>query len=118
MSFTGLTIDVAKLEEKKESLSLKAAQLLRVIRILTGKPDFNPGSGKQIAEWFYDFLTYEPPAYTDADAPATDEKSLLKLQLKQPNPLIPLILAYKATTKERSMLDFKPYEKQTSNYPQ
>lgn len=111
MSFTGIEIDTQAREEKISSLTLKTGQLLRIIRILSGRPEFNPNSGKQIADYFYTHLTYEPPALTDAGEPATDEKSLLKLQLKQPNPLIPLILAYKAASKEESMLNFTPYEK-------
>lgn len=110
MSFTGIEINTPQLEAEKERLTLKAAQLERVIRILTGRENFNPNSGQQIAQYFYEHLTYEPPAYTDSGAPATDEKSLLKLQLKQPNPIIPLILSYKETSKELSMLSFKPYE--------
>lgn len=110
MSFTGIEINTTQLESEKSRLTLKAAQLERVIRILTGRPNFNPNSGQQIAQYFYDTLTYEPPSLTDSGAPATDEKSLLKLQLKQSNPIIPLILAFKETSKELSMLNFKPYE--------
>lgn len=109
MSFTGITIDEAALARKKEELTLKTAQLLRVIRILIGNPEFNPNSTQQIAAYFYDTLTYEPPALTDSGAPAADEKSLLKLQLKQTNPLIPLIIAYKGAAKELSTLNFTPY---------
>ena len=110
MSFTGIEINTPQLEAEKERLTLKAQQLERIIRILTGRENFNPNSGQQIAAYFYEHLTYEPPALTDSGAPATDEKSLLKLQLKQPNPVIPLILAFKETSKELSMLNFKPYE--------
>jgi len=111
MSFTGIEINAPQLEVEKDRLTLKAQQLERIIRILTGRPSFNPNSGQQIAQYFYDTLTYEPPALTDSGAPATDEKSLLKLQLKQANPIIPLILAFKETSKELSMLNFKPYER-------
>jgi len=111
MSFTGIEINTTQLESEKSRLTLKAAQLERIIRILTGRENFNPNSGQQIASYFYDLLTYEPPSLTDSGAPATDEKSLLKLQLKQPNPIIPLILAFKETSKELSMLSFKPYER-------
>ena len=109
MSFTGIMIDEAALARKKEELTLKTAQLLRIIRILIGNPEFNPNSTQQIAAYFYDTLTYEPPALTDSGAPAADEKSLLKLQLKQTNPLIPLIIAYKGAAKELSTLNFTPY---------
>ena len=111
MSFTGIVIDEDTHAKEIARLTLKAEQLQRVIRILTNRPEFNPNSGAQIADYFYTHLTYEPPSLTDSGAPATDEKSLLKLQLKQPNPIIPLILAYKETSKELSTLNFKPYEK-------
>lgn len=111
MSFTGIEIDEAALAIKKEELTLKESQLLRVIRILTGIPTFNPNSGPQIAEYFFDKLDYEPLSLTDSGAPATDEKSLLELQLKQSNPLIPLILEFKAVSKASSMLNFKPYQR-------
>ena len=114
MSFTGIEIDTGRHAAEQARLALKAAQLERIIRILTNRPDFNPNSGQQIADYFYTTLTYEPPTYTDSGAPATDEKSLLKLQLKQPNPVIPLILAYKETSKELSTLNFKPYEKRST----
>lgn len=114
MSFTGIVIDEDTHAKEIARLTLKAAQLERIIRILTDRPGFNPNSGAQIADYFYTFLTYEPPSLTDSGAPATDEKSLLKLQLKQPNPVIPLILAYKETSKELSTLNFKPYEKRST----
>lgn len=114
MSFTGIVIDESTHAKEIARLTLKATQLERIIRILTDRPGFNPNSGAQIADYFYTLLTYEPPSLTDSGAPATDEKSLLKLQLKQPNPVIPLILAYKETSKELSTLNFKPYEKRST----
>lgn len=111
MSFTGIEIDEEKLKARQAFLELKTAQLLRVIRILTDKPEFNPNSPKQLADYFFTHLTYEPTHYTAKDEPAADKTSLLQLQLKQYNPLIPIILAYKAASKELSSLHFKPYER-------
>lgn len=110
MSFTGITIDKAALEKRKAELELQTTQLLRIIRILTNRPTFNPNSPKQLSDYFFATLNYEPTHFTASNEPATDKTSLLQLQLKQYNPLVPIILAYKSADKELSSLGFKPYE--------
>lgn len=110
MSFTGIRIDEYKLKARKEFLELKTSQLLRVIRILTGRPEFNPNSPQQLSQYFFTHLDYEPVHFTAAGEPAADKTSLLSIQLKQYNPLVPIILAYKAASKELSTLGFKSYE--------
>ena len=110
MGFTGICQDLDATTLETDRLSLKCEQLRRCIRILLDKPDFNPASPKQLADWFYGTLGYEPPALTASGQPATDAEALLELQLKQPNPLIPLILEYKTAAKALSDLKAEPYE--------
>jgi len=111
MSFTGIEVNQEALEKQKEALTLKLSQWDRVAAVLTGIPSFNCNSTKQVGEYFYDTLHYEILEYTDKGAPAADENTLYKLQLRQPNPLLALILAYRSAKKELGMLNFKPYEK-------
>ena len=110
MGFTGVVVSNDKLEARVSELNIHEAQLLRVIRLLTNDDTFNPNSPKQLAAYFYGKLDYEPPEFTDTNEPSTSKTSLLKLQLKQPNPLIPIILEYKKISKELSMLGFTSYE--------
>ena len=114
MSFTGIEVNQPALEKQKDLLKSKLAQWDRVAAILTARPGFNCNSTKQVAEYFYDTLHYEILEFTDKGAPAADEKTLYKLQLRQPNPLLALILAYRSAKKELGMLEFLPYEKFTS----
>lgn len=111
MSFTGIEVNQEALEEQKKALTLKLAQWDRVAAILTGQPEFNCNSSQQVGRYFYDILHYEILEFTDKGAPAADEKTLYKLQLRQPNPMMALILSYRAAKKELGMLEFIPYER-------
>lgn len=114
MSFTGMHVDVAALNKRKSELEYKAAAWTRIIRKLTGIHDFNPSSSKQCADYFYKELGYDIPAFTESGAPQMDEKALYDIQLKQDNPLFPLIIAARGAEKEISTLNFKPYKKHIS----
>lgn len=108
MSFTGVLVDKTKLKQQQDKLNVKLSALLRIIRCLADSPTLNPNSTQQVADYFYNKLQYPIPAYTDTGAPKLDEKTFYKLQLQQPNPLIPLIIEYKQLNKELSMLSFTP----------
>ncbi len=114
MSFTGMNVDETKLTAQATALREKLAQWDRIAAILTGRPNFNCNSAKQVGEYFYNYLNYEVLEYTESGQPSADEKTLYKIQLRQPNPVLTLILAYRAAKKELSMLEFKPYERFTS----
>lgn len=105
MSLTGIAVDEQRREQVKAEQEQRLIQLNRVVRILSADPLFNPNSSKQIAAYFYGRLKYPVLELTESGAPSTSEKTLYKLQLKQPNPLIPIIIAYKQLQKSTSMLD-------------
>lgn len=107
ISLTGTRIDLFERERQIQRSQFRAAQLTRVIRLLTNEPEFNPNSSKQIAAYFYDKLKYPCDTFTETGARAADSKTLYKLQTKQPNPLIPLIIAAKEEDKAHSALEFR-----------
>jgi hypothetical protein len=108
MSLTGIPTSSAHIAASRERLLLKAEQLRRIIEILTGVPDFNPGSPQQVAHFIYTRLGYPVLEETDSGAPATGSKILYTLQTKQNNPLFPLLVQYKETRKAATAMDFKP----------
>ena len=80
-------------------------QLLRFMKLLTGS-ELNPNSPKQVANYLYGRLGYKRP-----DKDPTNEKTLLQVQLKHPeNPIISIILRYRATAKESGQLKFPEWE--------
>ena len=111
MTFTGMLVNKTKLEKRCSKLQIKAAALQRICEKLTGIIGFNPGAAKQCADFFYKELGYEITNYTESGAPQMDEETMYELQLKQDNPLFPLIVAYRGTAKQNSTLHFKPYIK-------
>lgn len=115
MSFTGVLVDKTALQKQKDKLNVKLSALLRIIRCLADDIALNPNSTQQVANYFYNKLQYPIPAYTESGAPKLDEKTFYKLQLQQPNPLIPLIIEYKMLNKELSMLNFIPLTRSMHN---
>jgi len=73
-------------------------------------PDFNPNSGKQVAEWLYTGLGYPITETTDSGAPATDATTLYKLLADHPkNVALQVLLEIKETAKRYSSLGYEPF---------
>lgn len=108
MSMTGLRTDRRVTEQMRQAYQLKAQQLARCLKILTGNPNFNPSSPQQVAAFLFGQLHYPVLTQTNAGQPATGAKALYILQTKQNNPLFPLLIAYKEAIKAASSLEFKP----------
>lgn len=107
---TGITINNIALHNRKRELAATLEQLTRVMRILVGEAEFNPGSGQQISVWLYDGLNYVVFDRTETGAPKTDIQTLYKQLLKHPdNVALRVLLMYKKLAKDAGMLDFKPY---------
>lgn len=107
MTFTGIRIDTAARDQQIAQAALKQEQYTRCLRVLTGNPEFNPGSPQQCAALLYTKLQYPVKELTETGAPAAGTKVLLKLQVEQPNPIIPLIIAAREAGKVASMLRFR-----------
>jgi len=107
ISLTGTVIDLRERERQIQLSLLKAQEYTRIIRILTGIPTFNPCSPQQVAGYFYTKLQYPCEDFTESGAMASGTKTLYKLQVKQPNPLIPLIVAAREQSKAHSALEFR-----------
>ncbi len=106
----GFGVDHSELTATQRKLSRRVRQYQRILDILTGRPDFNFSSPKQVAEYFYGDLGYEPPGVTKTGAPATNEKAILKLAVKYPsNPVMRTILATRELQKQESMLMFTTF---------
>ena len=101
----GIRYDDEKLHDIVAHNDRYQNELLRFLRLLTGG-DLNPNSPKQVANYLYGRLGYQRP-----DRDITSEKVLLQLRLKHPeNPIISIILRYRATAKESGQLKFPPWE--------
>ncbi len=123
MTFTGIRIDSSARDQQIALAMTKQEQYTRCIRILTQNPDFNPASPPQCAALMYTKLKYPVKELTETGAPATGTKILLKLQVEQPNPIIPLIIAAREAAKAASMLRFRTKTKkilinETASVPQ
>jgi len=116
MEFTGILVDIRVAQRKKDQAALRLAWLKRIIAILTGNSDFNANSSQQCAAFFYGQLSYPVDETTETGAPKMDTKTLYQLALKQHNPLIPCIIAFREAQKEASMLEFVKYEKNKNNF--
>lgn len=110
MSLTGLRIDTVERDRQIQLQLLSAREYVRCLRILTGNPQFNPDSPKQVGEYFYSALRYPIEDTTETGAPATGTKALYKLHLKQPNPVIPLIIVAREATTAAGLLKFRTKE--------
>lgn len=123
MTFTGIRIDSAARDQQIALAMLQQEQYTRCLHILTQNPDFNPASPPQCAALLYTKLKYPIKETTETGAPATGTKILLKLQVEQPNPIIPLIIAAREAAKAASMLRFRTKTKkllihETASVPQ
>ena len=97
----GIRYDEDKLMDIIKHNDRYQMQLLRFTKLLTGD-ELNPNSPKQVSQYLYNRLGYKKP-----DKDPTNEKTLLQVQLKHPeNPIISIILRYRATAKESGQLKF------------
>lgn len=104
-SLTGLGLNMLKLSATAAKLERHKAIFAKVASILTGST-FNPGSSKQCADYFHKKLGYETVEKSTKTGEASlGAKQLYQLQLKYPNPLIPVILKYRIAAKDLSMLE-------------
>jgi hypothetical protein len=106
----GMAVDenalmLAKLEHAKRERVLKL-----IAQILSGEGSFNPGSAKQCIDFFHGKLHYEVVSRTAGGQPQMNQRALYRLRLKNNNPLLDVIIAYRIVAKEGSMLEFQPYE--------
>lgn len=117
MSLTGIPTDKAQIEKVRAEHLARADFARRCCAILTGQPDFNPASPDQVAHLFYDILHYPILELTKSNQPATGAKALYKLQIEQPNPLIPLIIEHREAKKAASSLEFRRLRLPSLNNP-
>jgi len=70
-----------------------------------------PLSNKQCTKYFHDELTYPVVGRSPVTGePSLAKKNLYKLQLKETNPVLTLVSAFRAIAKESSMLKFCPWK--------
>ena len=110
MSFTGMRVDVEERARQIRLQELAVEQYTRVARILTGRPAFNPRSDDQVSSFIYGELKYPVIELTKAGAPSTGVKTLYKLQIKQPNPIFPIIIAAREAGTAAGLLNFRMKE--------
>ena len=77
----------------------------------TGKSDL-PSSPKQCVTYFHTMLTYPVVSRTKTDEPSLAADAMYKLKLKMTNPVIDIILAYRARAKESGSLKFTPWKEE------
>jgi hypothetical protein len=111
MSLAGICVDLDQLAIHKRRLAARNKFLTACCAFLSGLDEFNPASPKQVAEYFYDRLRYEVPEYTKTGARSAGTKTLYKLQVKQNNPLIPLIIETREVRKALSMFEANLYQR-------
>lgn len=104
MMLLGIRINVEKLVELYEGFHKRAVQFERCLCIITGLPEFNPRSPKQVEQYLYGDLRLEKP-----EKDVTNEKQLLKLLCKREIPSIKLILAARKEGKASSDLKFRTW---------
>jgi hypothetical protein len=105
----GMAIDPTRVTEGSASLTLRAENMKRILRLLMGKPDFNPNSTPQLKNYFFKDLLYTPVSKTDKGAPTLGKKELYALALKYPNnPIFPVILTYREAITASRFFQFLP----------
>lgn len=84
VSQRGVLIDTAKRDELRNKYSSEMLPLLAEFRKLSGCPDINPGSTKQLAELFYKKLGLPVQLHHKTKNPTTDENAIEILTKKAP----------------------------------
>jgi hypothetical protein len=81
-----------------------------------GKAKLMPGSNTQCSNYFHELLGYPVIARSpDTQKPMLGKKTLYRLQLKHPNPVIKFINMYRQTQKETSAIAFRPFRDDANN---
>jgi len=95
-------------------------EYLRIIRLLVGEHAWKqlkakskksmPTSNAQCCTYFHDMLGYPIVGRSKrTNKPSLDEKNMLKLRLKNDNPVIDFSLGYRRLAKETGSLKFQPW---------
>jgi DNA polymerase I-like protein with 3'-5' exonuclease and polymerase domains len=103
-AFEGCKIDTIKRRELLDQAIEKATKIRDDFRIYTGYKEYNPGSSKQVSQFFYDLLGAKRPK--SKTKTATGEKELNQVAIQHP--------LFARLVKEH--LDFKEVQKQASTY--
>ena len=101
--YQGLNYNKQDLDAKIIANTRYCAQLSRMLKLLVGY-ELNPNSPKQVSNYLYNCMLYKKPAKD-----LTNEKTLLQLRLKYPNPVLTIILKYREVAKQSGQLKFPPY---------
>jgi len=101
MTLQGIRLDTKKIEEVASYHTRWNEQLLRILRITTGR-ELNPNSWQQVSKYLYDDLGIKKP-----DKDPTAEKTLLQLLLKTDVPPVHCILKYRGNQKRISKVSIK-----------
>lgn len=108
-TLTGMRVDLDRITKTIETNDRRCTQLLRILRILTGRL-LNPQSPKQVAAYLYN----QVPNGLGIKKPAkflTNEKTLRKILLKQECPAIQVILELRHILKQSSKCKFTRWER-------
>jgi len=106
----GINIDVQKRSDMIAENDKLMTQYLRAVRMLVGPGiDLLPSSSKSCVRYFHDIMGYPVVGRSKKTGDASlDETNLLKLKLKQENPVIDFCIKYRQTLKETGSLNFEP----------
>jgi len=78
MEDAGYSIDVSYFDRLRQELEPERTDSLDQLKAIAGE-DFNPASPKQVAKLLYDDLSLPVPKTTESGEPATDKKTLAKI---------------------------------------
>ncbi len=102
LTYKGIKCSIEVLLKKFSDFERYRKQVGRIIHLLLGRP-LNPRSSQQVSKYLYEDRGIECP---NEDEP-TNEKTLLKVLLKNPLPSIKCIIAYRGAGKLASSLKFR-----------
>lgn len=122
ISLTGLCYSQKKLDNTIKENDRLCSQYLRLLKILIGEKYIQQirkngkgsvaSSSKQAVRYFHQLLNY-PVVMTSKKTkePSLGAKAIYKLKLKHNNPVLDVIIAYRALAKETGSLGFEPLYK-------
>lgn len=112
MTVNGVPLDMERLAELEEALSVELETKLTALREDVGPPDpktygkedwpkgeFNPGSSQQVAHILFEQKGYPIVKRTDTEAPSTDKEVLEKLLDQTGDRFIEDLMAYRKASK-------------------
>lgn len=99
--FEGFKADMDRLLPIRERALAEKKKLREELVAMSGEPDFNPGSAKQVSAWLYDVLRAKKLAQRGAkkqSSTSTDTKTLARVALQHPlfARIIGTLLEYRA----------------------